>query len=159
VTAAPWLRYALVAALALLAGILFQRDRGKTAAARTEIVRLTHEKRVVDTLIAHDTLIFTRTLKVEVAAHDTVLKHLSDTVYVLRYIAAADSTIKACTLVVSDCARRAAIDDSIIAAMKRARPSWLNEHVAVGPGVACVVGAGGRVSCGIGAMASVKVWP
>jgi hypothetical protein len=158
VTVSPWLRYALVAAAALLVGVLFQRDRQAGAAARTELVRLTHERRVTDTLYRRDTVRLTVTRTIYNSSRDTLLLHLTDTVKVREFVAAADSTIRACTLVVETCEQRVAVRDSIIATLKKLQPSfWNRVGLTVGPGI--VVTPRGTVAGGIVIGGTIKVWP
>lgn len=57
-----------------------------------------------ETLFVHDTVKLSHLVSHTDTLRDTVLKHLQDTIYVKAYIQASDSTIKACTSALHDCA-------------------------------------------------------
>jgi hypothetical protein len=145
--------FVVAAVCALVAGLWVHRvDADK--AAEVQIVRLTHTVHQKDSVFVHDTLVFTRTIKVPIALHDTVVKHLSDTVLVARYIAASDSALKACTDVFQSCKASIAARDSLIAAYKSLKPSRIGLGLIAG----CGVGFDGKPASVIGGGVSYKVW-
>ena len=57
-----------------------------------------------DTILVRDTVRLTKLLPALQVIHDTLLQHLTDTVKVREYIEKADSTVRACTDLMSSCA-------------------------------------------------------
>ena len=81
-----------------------------------------------------------------VALHDTVLKHLTDTLLVKQYVAASDSTIRACSDVILSCDtvraryRLLVSKDSTLAAIPKVTPGFFSHfHKFVGPTVSYTV--------------------
>ena len=146
-----WIVLALVVAAIL--GALWMRGIVKNREAQDYITLLEHRVKATDTVYRIDTLYFTRTLKVEVAKRDTVLKHLTDTVLVKQFIAAADTAIRACQSVVLTCEQRVAQRDSIIKAYQSLKPS----RISIGIQGTCGYGIKGR-DCLVGLGASFKLW-
>jgi hypothetical protein len=138
----------IVIALALAAGLgaLWMHSRDGDREALDKIDLLNHRIVVKDTQYHTDTLYFDRKLKVEVALHDTVVKHLTDTVLVRAYIAAAETTIAACQSVVLTCEQRVAQRDSLIRLYKSLKPS----RISLGIQATCGYGLGGKGTCVIG---------
>lgn len=104
-------------------------DKGQVAKADTVFVAKT------------DTL--TRYIARTTTLHDTVLKHLTDTVLVKEYVATADSTIRACSDVVLSCdtvrARyRALVSADSVAALAPKPKAGLFAHFKKSVGVAAV---------------------
>ena len=148
---------ALIAAAVLVAavlGALWEHGRAADQAAQDRIELLAHHVKTVDSIYTTDTLYFQRTLKVERAVHDTVLLHLTDTVWVKRYIAAADTAISACTEALHSCELRVAQRDSIIALYKAMKPS----RISLGVQATCGVGLAARADCVVGAGVSWRVF-
>ena len=113
-----------------------------------------------DTAIVHDTVKLNRILMRLASIHDTVTAHITDTVFVKAYIAATDSTVKACRELSADCEQYRQNASAVIAAqdvkiralesLKRPRPcgfAW-----SLGPGLVKSNGyhAGIGVTAGIG---------
>jgi hypothetical protein len=138
----------IVIALALAAGLgaLWMHSRDGDREALDKIDLLNHRIVVKDTQYHTDTLYFDRKLKVEVALHDTVIKHLTDTVLVSRYIAAAETTIAACRSVVLTCEQRVAQRDSLIRLYKSLKPS----RISLGIQATCGIGLAARADCVLG---------
>ena len=147
-----WVLAALIAAA--IAGAAAMRGYTKDHEAEDKILLLDHHIKTTDSIHVVDSLYFTRILKVEVAKHDTVLKHLADTVLVSRYIALQDSTIKACQSVVLDCEKRVAQRDSIIKIYKSLRPS----RFSLGVQATCGLGLAARADCVIGGGVSFRIF-
>lgn len=88
-----------------------ERDSAKAREARALATA-----RKVDSIYVRDTVTLTRWRERLVTLRDSLT--ITDTVEVIRYIAAADSTIAACTLALSTCERRVAARDSVIVALR-----------------------------------------
>ena len=133
---------------ALLGAMAYQQYAAKTQAER-ELQLLRHSVKHTDSVLVHDTLYFNRKLLVATTLHDTVVKHLTDTVLVARYIQATDSALKACTDVFQSCKASIAVRDSMIAVYKAMKPSRIGLGIIGGCGVgldakaACIIGVGG----------------
>jgi len=97
--------------------------------------------------VVHDTVQTTKWYAKYETIHDTVLKHLTDTLTVKEYVQITDSTIKACRLVVQDCQQEtaqlrlelAASEDKAKQAI-RLMPTFLQRHEGAVAGVAVLVG-------------------
>src|SRR6185437_15041197 len=93
-----------------------------------------------------------------------VLKHLTDTVRVKAYVAATDSTIRACSDVILSCdtvrARYRALvaKDSTLAALPKPKPGLLS-RVGVYAGYGIVFQPSGAVVHGVQLGVGVGVWP
>jgi hypothetical protein len=145
------MRYAvlgIVIGLALLAGgaAVWQYDKANQADRELQLLR--HSVAHTDSIYRTDTLYFTRKLKVAVAMHDTVIKHLTDTILVKQFIAAQDTAIQACQSVVLTCEQRVAQRDSIIKLYKSLKPARIGIGLIGGCGYGvkggdCIVGVGG----------------
>jgi hypothetical protein len=108
-------REAAIAVLALaLAGSCVARDRRLVATGvATErsrqadsLLQVTVPLRwKADTLYVHDTLRVARRLATFDTVRDTVLRHITDTLVVRQFVAAADSFKAACTDALSECNR------------------------------------------------------
>ena len=119
------------AALLLLAGVLIAschardvalRDRGR-AEERARVADSTlHAIRPLlaraDTVLVHDTVRVRVAVDRVVTMTDTVLAHLTDTVLVKQYVQTADSAAKACSLLVTDCARYRGYAEQTIRALE-----------------------------------------
>lgn len=107
---------------------------------------------------------FTRWQTRTVALHDTVLKHLTDTVLVKQYVASSDSTIRACSAVILSCdtvrVRYAALlkKDSVLAAIPKPKTDILS-RVSVYAGYGIVFQPNGAVVHGVQLGAGVRIWP
>ena len=146
-----YLALGIALALALLVGAYAYKEYAATKQADRELQLLRHQVAVTDTLYRTDTLYFTRTLKVEVARRDTVLKHLTDTVLVKQFVYAADTALHACTAVIKTCEQRVAERDSIIKVYQAMKPSRFSVGLygvcGVGvKGMDCVAGVGGGIA-------------
>ncbi len=120
------------------AGIWQERSR----VADSTLVEVRKQSARVDTVYRRDTVKLTRTIARTDSLRDTLLVHLTDTLKVREFIAAADSTIHACTEVANTCATRLALKDQEIAALTikvKAAPAaldarhWYSDRIACGP--------------------------
>lgn len=119
----PILTAALV--LGCLVGVLaYGHEQRKRGAAEAEIAKLqdaydslSQVSRGIDTVYRVDTIRFTRWRTRLQTARDTLT--LTDTVEVLRFIAAADSTIAACSVALLTCEERVGVRDQRIEALER----------------------------------------
>jgi hypothetical protein len=131
----PWWAY-LVAALAVFAGgALALRDHD--AHVRLEALyqqtldtlghrldSLQAEGKQIAIATHADTIRIEHWTPVYKTVHDTLLRNVHDTVEVLRFVQAADSTIKACSDLVSDCQARTRILTAQVAAVEAERDLW-----------------------------------
>lgn len=116
----PWL------ALAAVLGIGYCRDvqhAGRQAALRIELDsararegRAVAQSRRLDTVYVRDTLRFTRWRDSLVVLRESLT--VTDTLEVIRYVAAADSTIRACSLALQTCEQRVAAEREVSQALR-----------------------------------------
>jgi len=117
-TLRPWLEGLAVVALLGL-GYLWYRQIGASAVARAAEAADRHAldslARVapkVDTAYVHDTIHVNHTTTVYQLQRDTLLKNIHDTVEVIRFVAAADSAVHACSVLRTDCDKRHTVDSA-----------------------------------------------
>jgi hypothetical protein len=126
----------------------YQRDAGRT---EERVTRLTHELRVVDTLWRVDTVRLAAAKKDYARAKaDLFAVPLApaDSYRVSAFARAADAALGQCTVTVSDCARKSALADSLLALKMPKQRKW-------GPYAGVGVGAGkggvrGELQLGVG---------
>lgn len=145
------------ALIVLLLGVGVQQCHARDSALQ-EKGRALERVRVADSTLRHlkpvlaraETLILRDTLRVRVAVdrvvtlRDTVLKHLTDTVLVRTFVERADSTVRACNDLVSDCQRFRVTANATIAALTekvKALPVASQRSCAVPSLSSAVVGA------------------
>jgi hypothetical protein len=75
--------------------------------------------KVIDTAYVHDTLRLTHTETVYTERRDTLLLNVHDTVQVIKYVQAADSVVKACSMLQLTCAERHQADSATAAGWER----------------------------------------
>lgn len=116
---------ALIAAVALVViAVLAWRDRASqrrlggalatVARLRADSVLWAGERTRVDSVYVRDTLTYTRVRTEYQRLRDSVLVRTTDTLMVERFIAASDSTVRACQAVVTSCEARVAARDSLL---------------------------------------------
>ena len=172
------LTFVIAVPLIAIAGIMAHSadaNEQKAIALQVQLTAETHRadslaKRVtvVDTVVRHDTVTLTKQVHVYATVHDSVLKHVTDTMQVIRYVAVADSTIHACQRVVQDCGRQVATRDTLITAL-RSELTTANRLTKVEkPGVLSRLGVsagygisdqGGKLGVGPMVGLTVRVWP
>jgi hypothetical protein len=139
--------YGIVLAAAVAFGAWLSHEWAVRTAAEREIQMLRHSVVVRDSIYVRDTLIFNRYLKAATTLHDSITLKIHDTLFVERLVAAQDSTIKACTVVIQDCNARVASRDSLIKVYQKAmHPS----RISLGIQATCGYGLGGKGTCVIG---------
>ena len=146
-------------AVLLLLGFDLYRTVKENTELQDQITLLRHSVTHTDSIYHVDTL---RLAKAEIRyriAHDTVLARLTDTVSVVRFMAVADSTIKACQAVVQDCEARVAARDSLIRVLQKAAVKHWYDRVGVTTGVGCAAGLSGRSACGAVVGATIRIFP
>ena len=79
------------------------RERARVADSSLRVN--SQQLRITDTLWRHDTLTVRRTIARLDTLRDTVLRHLTDTALVVKYVERADSTVHACTDALNTCAQ------------------------------------------------------
>ncbi len=96
----------------------------------------------VDTLWRIDTLKLARVVARTDTLRDSVLKHVTDTLIVKEYIARSDSALRACSLVVDDCARFHSLAEQRFGAYEAkikaletpaAKSRWTDGRLTIGP--------------------------
>ena len=90
----------------------------KTRVADSVIKVVTPQLARVDTLVVRDTVRVRVAVNRVTALHDTVLRHLTDTVLVKEFVTRADSAAKACTELSGDCAAFRAFATQKMAALQ-----------------------------------------
>lgn len=128
----------LLAALALVAGGVdwyhtVQRNavlEASMASTQHSLDSLGKVSAVVDTEWRTDTIRLTKATTVYTERRDTLLLHIHDTTAVIQYVQAADSVVKACSLLQLTCEQRHQVDSATAAGWEReyraersARPS------------------------------------
>ena len=145
---------AFVALLVVVGGAValgyHERGVGRTlqqqADAAEQVKVAVHDVAVAETVYVARVDTFTAWRTRTVALHDTVLKHLTDTLLVKEYVAASDSTIRACSDVILSCDtvraryRLLVSKDSTLAAMPKPNAGFFS-HVRkfIGPTVSYTV--------------------
>lgn len=166
---------ALVLAVVILSGVSYCEGHKAGAAAfasaaRADTIaelRARHDRAV--TRFRVDTVRFTAHDTRYVRLRDTVLLHRTDTLIsidtVRMLVAAADSTIRACRVTVSDCEARAEAAEGIvqqqarqITALRRTTRHWY-QRLGVTFGYGLTATPSGAVVHGVQLGASVKLWP
>lgn len=162
---------ALLIAIALYNG--HQRSLGaleaKIASLEAQTKVLSHEADSLENAFRVDTVRLTR-LSVR---SETTLTHLIDTALVehhdtvhvpVQVLVQADSSIKYCKVVLSDCEKGWTAEKAIsadlraeLSAVKAKTPSWLSERFGVGAGYSCLIA--GQVRCGPAVGAIIRIWP
>lgn len=106
---------------------------------------------VVDTAYVHDTVRLTHTKTVYTERRDTLLLNTHDTVQVIKFVQAADSVVKACSLLQLTCEQRHQVDSATAAgweriakAERKAQPS-----VVLSVGEKLLYGAAGAAVCAL----------
>ncbi len=107
-----WREAGIAVLFLVLVGYCQARDRAKVAEGQAqERYRVADSTlRVIkpqlahtDTVLVRDTIRLTRLVPALQVIHDTLLRHLTDTVLVRQFIEKADSTVQACTDLLSSC--------------------------------------------------------
>lgn len=124
----------MAVAVAVALGVLWfagWRDRvaqRRLGQAEERVARLVRDSvdaagaiRRTDSVFSRDTLTLTRVVRSQQTIRDTLLTRLTDTVLVERFIAASDSTVRACRAAVESCSQRVAARDSLIAVLGQQR--------------------------------------
>lgn len=98
-------------------------------------------------VVEHDTVTLRHTVTQYQTVHDTVLRHLTDTVTVKEFVQAADTAIHACQRALGDCAQEtAALRAELLVAndkavqLTRLQPTFLERHTGVVALLAAVAG-------------------
>lgn len=173
---AHWKNVVIVAAVLTMVGFCHARDQAiaDRAVARRDLAAVNHAldstaalKRGIDTLVVHDLKTITRTIASVDTLRDSVLKHLTDTVLVERFVTRTDSALRACSALANDCAafrsltatREAAFEAKIHALENGAivRRRWYDGRLSIGP---CAgIGRDGKTFWGACGSVSVLRWP
>ena len=128
----PWWAYVLAALAVFAGGALALHDHD--AHVRLEALyqqtldtlghrldSLEAEGKAVDLRVVHDTIVLAKWETSYKTIHDTVLRNVHDTIAVIQFVHTADSTLKACTDLVSDCQARTKILTEQVAAVSAER--------------------------------------
>ena len=168
------------AALVLVSGSYLywrtqEREKGALAFANAG---LTKENTSLRGQVAFDSLALLKRDTVKLFAKidtgHTIIQRLIDTAHVyhtdtvkitVEKLVTIDSTIKACRVTVSDCAtlandrlKRINVLDSLLKVTGAQQPGFLQRRAAVTVGYGCGEAAG-KLACGPGVMAGIRVWP
>lgn len=147
-----------------------ERERGR-AEERTRVqdsvlAMLRPQIGKVDTVFRRDTTRLTKIVASTTTLHDTVLKHLTDTVLVKQALAQDSSTIRACVETVGHCAELNRLKDQEIAALNiklKAQPAtidakrWYSDLISIGPYAG--IDVHGRGSIGVSGQLSLLRFP
>ena len=121
-----------------------------------------------ETVLVAKTDTFTRWQTRTVALHDTVLRHLTDTLLVKQYVATSDSTIRACSDVILSCDtvraryRELVSKDSTLAAIPKPNAGFfasLKARTGVYVGYGLQLDSAHVVRHGVQVGVGIKVWP
>jgi hypothetical protein len=142
----PWWAYVVAGLLVVSGGALALRDHD--AHVRLEVLyqqtldslgrkdTALRDSLKTNAIVLHtDTIVLTRWETKYATLHDTVLRDVHDTVAVVQFVHTADSTIAACSVLVTDCQARTRILTEQVAAAEAERdlyrkeaPGFLQRH-------------------------------
>jgi hypothetical protein len=108
-------------------GVLAAQEADSLKALGHRSDSLSAEGKQLEIREVHDTVVLTRWKTQYAVRRDTVLLNLHDTVAVVRFVQAADSTIAACSVLVSDCQARAKVLEAQVAAVSAERDIYKRE--------------------------------
>lgn len=159
-----------VAALAYRSKLAAERERGRaeerSRVADSTLKAITPQLVRVDTQYVHDVKIQTRILATVDTLRDSLIAHIHDTAYVIRYIAGTDSAAKVCREVTNDCAeykRLTTIQINALNAKLAAQPAtlntkhWYSDRISIGPYAG--IDVHGKASVGVSGQLSLVRFP